>query len=490
MSKKLSIDDVKNYCKDNGFIFQSSEIYNGFSGFFDYGPNGCRLKNKLKDLYKNYFIRQRDDIYEIDGSIISNPKVWEVSGHTKNFSDLILTTKKSKTKLRADHFIEDKLNISADGISATKINEIIKSHNLKFKNENGDEEEFEEVKPFNLMFNTKVGAKEDTSNISYLRPETCQTIFVNFKQVQKSQRAKLPFGICQIGKAFRNEISPRDFIFRCREFEQIELEYFFDKNEDPILEEKILNYEIDFLSSICQEDETNKVQKVKIKDLNCNNFHKYWIYNLMIFLNEEVGLKKQNLRIREHMKKELSHYSSATFDIDFNFPFGFKELVGIANRGDYDLSQHQNASNQDMTILNNKTNEKVLANVIEPSIGLERLFFALIYDSYVLENDEIKIKLNQNISPFDLAIFPISKDEKLTNFSKNIKKQLSKKGLDIYYDESGNSIKRISKVNKIGVKYCIIIDFDSLENSLVVLRNRDDDKKIRIKIDEILNYLK
>ena len=483
MEKKTSIDEIRKYCKDKGFIFPSSEIYNGFSGFFDYGPVGCLLQNKLKNLYRQFFVREGENIFEIDGSIITHPKVWEASGHTQNFSDLVLTTKKSRTKLRADHFIEDKLDISCDGIKADEINEIIKKNNLTYKNDNGEVEEFEEVQDFNLMFNTKVGAKEDTSNISYLRPETCQTIFTNFKNVVETNRAKIPFGICQVGKAFRNEISPRDFIFRCREFSQIEMEYFF--LDDIKIDEKVLDYEIDLLDSQTQEKEKKDMRKVKLKDLNILNVHRFWIYNFMTFLTERVGIKKENLRIREHLKKELSHYSSATFDIDFKFPFGFKELVGIANREDYDLSQHKKFSGEKLEVFDNKKNESFTPKVIEPSIGLERLFFAVIQNFY----EDGVLKLNTNLSPFTISIFPIQKNEEIIKFSKNLKKDLSKH-FDIFYDENSDMRKRYKRSDEIGTKYSIVVDFESLENDMITLRDRDSRKSERVKTNEILNFIK
>jgi glycyl-tRNA synthetase len=319
MTDKPSLEDLATFCKKKGFVFRAAEIYGGLSGFFDFGPLGVELRNNLKKEYWKKFVIKREDMVGQDGSIITNPKVWKASGHVDNFADLILTTKESKTKIRADHFIEDVLNIPADGMGASEINELIKKHNLKL---NG--EEFEEVKDFNLMFNTQVGADVNQNSMSYLRPETCQSIFPNFKLIADLSRLKLPFGIVQIGKAFRNEISPRDFVFRCREFEQMEMEYFFNpETECEMLSKEHLSTKFKFLSAESQDDGSNKVVEITAKDLlskkKLNKYHAYWLVEFFNWFNKEMGLSYENLRVREHVKTELSHYSSGTFDIDYKF---------------------------------------------------------------------------------------------------------------------------------------------------------------------------
>ncbi|MFT4311557.1 MAG: glycine--tRNA ligase [Candidatus Woesearchaeota archaeon] len=483
---KLKVEEMAAFCKQKGFIFNAADIYGGLSGFFDFGPLGVELKNNLKNLYRKEFIHKREDMFEQDGSIITNPKVWKASGHVDNFGDLVLTTKKSKTKIRADHFIEDELDVSAEGLSAEDINELVKKHNLKY---NG--EDFEEVKDFNLMFSTSVGADTSSASTAYLRPETCQSIFPNFRLIADTSRAKLPFGIVQMGKAFRNEISPRDFIFRCREFEQIEMEYFIDPENTLELEKKVLERKIKFWSKESQDENNKEMKEIKLKELQgeINNYHIYWLYEAYEFFTKVLGLKEENLRIREHTKTELSHYSSATLDIDYKYPMGFKELMGIANRTDYDLKQHQKHSKSKLELYDDASQRKVLPHVIEPSLGVERLFFAVLYDAY--EDDKERgnkvLKLQNKLAPYKVAVFPLMNKEELVSKAKEIKNMLIDQDLVCLYDKSGSVGKRYARQDEIGTPYTITVDYESLKEKkdTFTIRNRDDTKQVRVNIKEL-----
>jgi glycyl-tRNA synthetase len=491
MTMNKSLKDITNFCKRKGFVFQAAQIYGGLSGFFDFGPLGCELKNNIKELYWKKFIQKRADMVGQDGSIITNPTVWKASGHVDCFADLVLTTKDTKTKLRADHFIEDELKISTDGMKAVEIQELIDKHNLKYNGEG-----FEPIEDFNLMFKTQIGAKTDSSSIAYLRPETCQSIFPNFKLIYEGQRLKLPFGIAQIGKAFRNEISPRDFIFRVREFEQGEIEYFFNPNEKQEINDEVKDYKFNFLSA--ENQEAGKTQEeITFKELlknkpNVYPFHANWLYDFLTWFIDELGLSKENLRVREHVKTELSHYSTATFDIDYKFPFGRKELLGMAYRGNYDLTQHQKFSKANLTYFDEKTNEKLLPHVIEPSVGIDRLFFAVITEA--LCDDEKRgnfvLKLSNKIAPYKVAIFPLMKKDELIESAQDINKKLLNDDIISFFDVSGSIGKRYARQDEIGTPFCITVDYETLEEGenkeTVTIRDRDSTKQKRVKIDKVV----
>ncbi len=486
---KLSIEDMAIFCKKKGFIFQAGEIYGGLSGFFDFGPLGVELKNNLKELYWKKFVIKREDIVGQDGSIITNPKVWKASGHLDTFGDLLLTTKETKTKIRADHFIEDELGIAADGMSAEEITELIKKHNLKY---NG--EEFQEIKMFRGMFETQVGADITNDTKAYLRPETCQSIFPNFRLISEVSRAKLPFGIAQIGKAFRNEISPRDFIFRCREFEQMEMEYFYNpETECELLNDEILNTEFQFWSAKNQDENNNSMEIIKIKELIerklVNKYHAYWIGTFFNWLNKEIGLSFNNLRIREHVKTELSHYSSATMDIDYKYNFGFKEMVGIANRGNFDLTQHQKHSKTKMEFFDENSKTKIIPNVIEPSMGVERFFMAILFESYFndKERNNIVLKFKPKIAPIKVAVFPLMNKPELIKIARELFNELIDEDINVIYDKSGSIGKRYARQDEIGTPYCITIDYETIEEGenkgTITIRDRDSTEQKGIKIE-------
>ncbi|MBU0536579.1 MAG: glycine--tRNA ligase, partial [Nanoarchaeota archaeon] len=363
----LTIEEMAVFCKKKGFVYPSAEIYGGLAGFFDYAHLGSELKRNIEEQLWNRFVRSRQDVVGIDGSIITNPLVWKASGHADCFGDIMLDCKKCKQRFRGDHLIEDTLKIRADGISKEDISKLVKENKIKCPNCKG---ELGEPRQFNLMFETNVGPV--SGNISYLRPETAQLIFTNFRLVQEHARMKLPFGIAQVGKAFRNEISPRDFMFRCREFEQFEIEFFVHpkKADDcPMLKD----FEKMEVNILLEGDKEHK--KMAIKDMVTkkilSKWHAYWLSQFYKFFLD-LGINKDNLRIRQHVKDELAHYARACFDLEYNFPFGWKEIHGNADRQSFDLTQHANASKKDLSFFDEDTKEKVVPAVIEPSQGIGR----------------------------------------------------------------------------------------------------------------------
>ncbi len=492
MEKKLTVDELYTFCKKKGFVFKSSDLYGGLAGFYDYGFLGVELKNNILKDWWNTFVRRRKDIIGIDGSIISKKEVWDASGHTKNFNDPLVQDLKTKKYYRADHLIEDKLNIIVDGKTIEELQKIIDENNLTSPEGNP----ISKIKVFNLMFPVNIGAEGNT--IGFLRGETAQSIFVNFKNVVDTGRVKLPFGIAQVGKAFRNEISPREFLFRQREFLQMEIEYFYNPNYD--LDEEyyennvFLDFEFYFLSSEMQE-KNEKEKKVKLKELleqkKLSKIHAFWLYKSLKWYLK--FLKEENLRVREHLKEELSHYSTATFDIEYNFPFGFKEIFGIADRGNYDLTQHQKFSGKKLEILDDKTGEKIIPNVIEPSFGFDRFFMALILDSYFYDEERknVVLKLHENLSPYKVAVMPLvsNKKELLDKSLEVYDYILENSDYNVFFDKSGSIGRRYARQDEIGTPYCITIDFDTLNDDTVTIRFRDTKEQKRVKIQSIINEI-
>ena len=450
---KITMEEIVNYAKQYGFIFQGSEIYNGLSNTWDYGPVGTNLKENIRNAWKKKFIQENPYNVGLDAAILMNPNVWVASGHVASFSDPLIDCKKCKSRHRADKLIEDftKGEVTGDGWENEKLENYINDNKIKCPVCGATD--FTPIRKFNLLFETSIGVTDDTKNIVYLRGETAQGIFVNFKNVERSMRLKLPFGIGQTGKAFRNEITPGNFIFRTREFEQMELEFFCKPNTDLEWFGYWKNYCMDFLKSL--------------------------------------GLNKENLRFRDHLKEELSFYSKATTDIEFLYPMGWGELWGIADRTDYDLSVHQKHSGADLRYLDPETNEKYLPFVIEPSVGLDRLFLAVLTDAYQKENisneERIVLKIHPALAPYKVTILPL------------IKKVHADKANDVYallckhfactYDESGSIGKRYRRSDAIGTPFAITIDDNTLENNTVTLRDRDTMDQITLKIDELVNYI-
>lgn len=455
------MEKIISLCKRRGFVYPSSEIYGGQANAFDYGPLGTQLKKNIKDLWWKKFVIERDDIVGLDSAIIQNPKVWEKSGHLKSFSDPLVECKKCHKRFRQDHVDEIKSQIS--NLKPQKDNSKVDNFLAALSQEQremlyckGEEEhDFTEAKEFNLMFKTFIGVTEDSSSVAYLRPETAQGIFINFQNILQSNRIKLPFGIAQIGKAFRNEITPGNFIFRTREFEQMEIEYFIKPDKE----------------------ESEKT-------------YKYWIDQVEKFYLE-AGISKENLVIREHEKEELSHYSAGTSDIEYKFPFGISELAGIAQRTDFDLKAHG------LQYFNDETGERFTPYVVEPSMGVDRAMLAILCDAYD-ESDgsdgrtagEITLRLDPKIAPIKVAVFPLVKKEGLPEIAKKIAAELRSAGIETFYDESGSVGRRYRRQDEIGTPFCITVDFDSKKDDSATIRDRDTMEQKRVGVSDIvLNIL-
>lgn len=468
--KEITIDELATFCKRKGFVYPSGEIYGGLAGFWDFGHLGVEFKNNIKSAWWKYHVHQREDIVGIDGSIITNPKVWEASGHVKSFVEIAVICKKCGHKTKLDKYELGKVKCEKCG------------------------GEYEKKGEFNPMFTTNVGPIKNDSIKAYLRPETAQLIFTNFKFVQENARLKLPFGIAQIGKAFRNEISPREFLFRMREFEQMEIEYFISpKMKCPYLNE-IKNIEINIYSEDLQLSK-KPAKKMKIYDawkkgIIKTDWHAYWLA-LEYKWFTSLGANPDKFRARQHTSDERSHYSSDTWDIEYLFPMGWRELQGFANRSDYDLKQHEKYSNKNMTLTNEK-GEKILPHVIcEPSCGVERAFLLFLLDAYKYEKkrDNIVLKLNPILAPYKAAVFPLVSKGEMYNLSKKIYKELSQE-FNILFDASGSIGRRYSRNDEIGTPFCITIDDKSLKDKDVTIRDRDTTNQIRVKIRELRETLK
>lgn len=455
MSSKFDQTTIVNYLKNYGFVFASSEIYGGLANAWDYGPLGVALKNNIKNLWWNYFITSQPNMVGLDSSIILNPTVWKASGHLTNFADPLIDCKECHQRFRADKLIEEKypdikINENTDKAELLKI---IKDKKIVCPN--CGKSNWTDIRSFNLMFKTSQSVIEDKANELYLRPETAQGIFINFANIQRALRLKVPFGVGQIGKAFRNEITPGNFIFRTREFEQMEIEFFNYPKDAPA------------------------------------KFEEY-IKQIENFLFNVLKLKKENIRMSEHDKADLSHYSSRTIDFQYNFPHGWAELWGLANRTDFDLSNHQKLSGSTLGYLDPETNERFIPHVVEPSVGVERLFYAIICDAYRIENvkeGETRevLGLPYALCPYKVAVLPLS--NKLNDNAKKVFDKLIAANIPSVYDVTGSIGKRYRRQDAIGTFYCITYDFNSEKDNCVTIRNRDTMKQDRIKIDEILNYL-
>jgi len=464
--EKISIEELANFCKSKGFIFRSSEIYGGLAGFWDFGPLGVELFNNLKKEWWKFFVHNKNNMVGIDASIISHPRTWKASGHIQNFNDVAVTCKKCKKSTKID-----------------------KSEVGKVKCECGGE--YDVLGEFSLMFKTKVGALN--AEEAYLRGETAQGMFMDFKLIQQTSRMQLPFGIAQIGKCFRNEIAPRDFLFRSREFNIGEFEFFINPEEKKcnLLEDEHLNVEFNFLDAETQKEGKEILKKVKMKDLlkkeKLEEWHAYWLAEQILWLNQ-IGLTE--IKIREHTKEELSHYSSATFDLDYEYPFGSKELGGIANRGQYDLTQHQNESKENLEVYDEKYKNKIIPKVIEPTFGMERIFLATLTKAYSKnEKGEIILCLHPKLAPIKAAVFPIVKQLEFEKIADEVVKDL-KKEWNVVYDQSGSIGRRYARNDEVGTPYCITVDGNSLKNKDVTIRERDTTRQIRVKISELKNVLR
>ena len=451
--EKITMEDMVNVCKQYGFIFQGSEIYGGLANTWDFGPLGALLKDNVKRAWLKKFVQEDPNNVGLDSAILMNPKTWEASGHLKTFADPLIDCKECKTRHRADNLINDFTN-SNDGDSMSN------EEMMKFITENKvpcpkcGKSNFTDIRQFNLMFKTFQGVTEDAKATIYLRPETAQGIFVNFLNVQRSMRLKVPFGIGQVGKSFRNEITPGNFIFRVREFEQMELEFF------------------------CKPG----------TELEWHKYYKDYCFNYLLSL----GINKDKLRMRDHSKEELCFYSNATTDIEYEFPFGWGELWGIASRTDYDLTQHQTVSGQNMSYLDPETSEKYIPYVIEPSVGVERTVLTVLCDAYekeILEDGSERevMHFHPFLAPYKVAVLPLVKkyhSEKAMEVYKNLSKYFMTS-----YDETGNIGKRYRRCDVVGTPYAITIDDETINNGTVTVRDRDTMEQVTIKLDEVVDYI-
>lgn len=446
-----NFDKIVNHVTNSGFLYQGSAIYGGLANSWDYGPLGTHLKMNIKKLWWQKFVQEQELNVGLDSAILMNPKVWEASGHLANFADPLMDCKNCKARFRADKLIEEHdPTIVSDGWSNEKLFDYIQSHDIKCPK--CGSKNFTDIRKFQLMFKTHQGVVEDSKSEVYLRPETAQGIFVNFKNILRTTRKKIPFGVCQIGKAFRNEITPGNFIFRTREFEQMELEFFCAPGTDL-------------------------------------DWYRYWKDYCWSFLNS-LGISNEKLRIREHSKEELAHYSKGTSDIEYLFPFGWGEVWGISDRGDYDLSQHSKFSGEKLDYLSSETNERFVPYVVEPSLGVDRLLLTLLVDAYEeeeLEKDmRIVMRFHPLVAPVQVAVFPLSRQ--LSEGAKEVFNALTK----LYhceYDESGSIGKRYRRQDAIGTPFCITYDFESKEDGAVTVRERDSMKQERVAIKDLKTYL-
>ncbi|NLP13006.1 MAG: glycine--tRNA ligase [Clostridium sp.] len=455
MQVEKTMEKIVALSKNRGFVYPGSDIYGGLANAWDYGPLGVELKNNIKRAWWRKFVQENPYNVGVDCAILMNPQVWVASGHVGGFSDPLIDCKTCKTRHRADKMIEDwneenGQNIRVDGWANEQLIEYIKEKGVSCPKCGSNN--FTDIRKFNLMFKTYQGVTEDSQAEIYLRPETAQGIFVNFKNVQRTTRRKIPFGIAQIGKSFRNEITPGNFIFRIREFEQMELEFFCKPGED----------------------------------LEWFDYWKNYCYNWLLSLN----LKEENLKMRDHSKEELSHYSNATTDIEYKFPFGWGELWGIADRTDYDLKQHAEHSKEDLSYFDPTTNEKYVPYCVEPSLGADRITLAFLCEAYdeeeVTEGDiRVVLHFHPAIAPVKIAVLPLSK--KLGEDARKVYEMLTKK-YTCEYDETGSIGKRYRRQDEIGTPYCITFDFDSLNDQSVTIRDRDSMQQVRVKIDELLSY--
>ncbi len=448
-----SMEKLVALCKGRGFVYAGSEIYGGLAKTWDYGPLGVELKTNIKNAWRKKFIQENPYNVGLDSAILMNPQTWVASGHLGGFSDPLMDCRECKTRHRADNLIEDFDGTNVAGWTNEQMMDYIKEKAIACPQ--CGKHNFTDIRQFNLMFKTFQGVTEDSKNELYLRPETAQGIFVNFANIQRTTRKKVPFGVAQIGKSFRNEITPGNFIFRVREFEQMELEFFCKPGTD-------LEW-FEYWRGFCRD----------------------WLYSL--------GIKEENLRLRDHDPEELCFYSKATTDFEYLFPFGWGELWGVGDRTDYDLTQHINTSGKSLDYFDPETNERYIPYVIEPSLGVERLFLTILteaYDEEVVDAEKndtrVVLRLHPTLAPFKCAILPLSK--KLNEQATEIFTKLSKK-FNVDFDDAGSIGKRYRRQDEIGTPFCITYDFDSIEDGCVTVRDRDTMEQVRISIDELESYI-
>ena len=456
VSREDSLKEITALCKRRGFVYPGSEIYGGLSNTFDYGPYGVELLRNLKNEWWKTFVHNRADVVGLDSSIMLHPSVWIASGHVGSFNDPLIDCKNCKSRFRADHLIEETLKIETANLELNDFQNLFKEKSEEIICPScGKSGNFTEVRQFNLMFQTQMGSLSDSDVTVYLRPETAQGIFINVKNIADTCRVKIPFGVAQIGKSFRNEIIARQFIFRTREFEQMEMEFFCEPGTQKEWFEHWVKFCMDWLLSI--------------------------------------GIRKDSLRLRNHDEKELSFYSENTADIEYQFPFGWGELWGIASRTDYDLKQHAEHSRKNLEYNDQEKNQKYIPYVVEPALGLNRLMLAVLSDAYFVENPATKeqrtvLKLHPKLAPVKAGIFPLQKKDGLSEIAMEIYNDLSK-SFPVDYDASGSIGKRYYRQDELGTPFCITVDYDTKENGSVTVRNRDTTEQVRIPKEELKQFL-
>lgn len=454
------MEELVSLCKRRGFVYPSSEIYGGLANAYDYGPLGAELLRNIRNIWWQEFISKRGDMVGLDSQIIVHPQTWVASGHVSAFNEPLIEDLKTNKRYRADHLIEwwlqsphnkEKLDIIVEELTRDEMDEFIKKHAVKSPEGN----QLSEIKKFDLLFKSHLGVVEGNKDKVYLRGETAQGIFINFKNIIDSTRVSLPFGIGQIGKSFRNEITTGQFIFRTFEFEQAEIEYFFNPDKT-----------------------------------DWNDLFKSWQDSMWNFVTNVLGVQEDHLRWRRHTDKERSHYSKDTYDLDYNFPFGWKELWGVAYRTDYDLKQHMQFSGKSMEYTDSSTGKSFIPHVIEPAVGINRLFFMVLWDAYRNDNGRIYLRLKPSIAPYKVAVFPlVANKEELVGKAREIYLAL-KQNFSVYWDDRGNIGKRYRYQDEVGTPYCITVDYETLETETVTLRDRDSMEQERVSIKNLEQYLR
>ncbi len=454
---QVSMDTIVSLSKRRGFVFQGSELYGGLANTWDYGPLGTEMRRNIKDLWWQRFVHQRANIVGMDGSILLNPRVWEVSGHVSEFNDPEIDCRVCNSRFRADTLIEDRVGINADGKSVEELNALITEHEIKCPT--CGNYDWTPARKFNLMFQTQIGPVDESATEVYLRPETAQSIFMQYRNIQLSSRQRIPFGVAQIGKAFRNEVTPGNFIFRLLELEQMEIEYFIDgDNWEPVFEE--------------------------------------WLEEQQAFVRS-LGISAEHLRAREHEPDELSHYSKRTVDLEYLFPFGWKELTGLAYRGDYDLRMHQEGSGTNLTYFDQANDRHFIPHVVEPTFGVDRLLLIVLIESYAEEetvdangkaSSRTVMRFVPEVAPYKVAVLPLSRKPELAGTAGEVFDKVRERYV-AEYDETQNIGRRYRRQDEIGTPLCVTVDFDTLDDNAVTVRDRDTMEQVRVPISELLPTL-
>ncbi|CAN5676974.1 glycine--tRNA ligase [soil metagenome] len=454
---QVSMDTIVSLAKRRGFVFQGSELYGGLANTWDFGPLGVEIRRNIKDLWWRRFVHHRSDIVGMDGSILLNPRVWEVSGHVSEFNDPEIDCRVCKSRFRADSLIEDSVGLSADGLPVDQLSSLVNEHQINCPTCGNFD--WTPARNFNLMFQTQIGPVDASATAVYLRPETAQSIFMQYRNIQMSSRQRIPFGIAQIGKAFRNEVTPGNFIFRLLEFEMMEIEYFIEESAwEPTFES--------------------------------------WLEEQQAFV-QSLGISRENIRVREHSAEELSHYSRRTADLEYNFPFGWKELTGLAYREDYDLRSHQEGSGANLSYFDQANDRHFIPHVVEPTFGVDRLLLMVLIEAFAEEetvdangkaSSRTVMRFTPDIAPYKVAVLPLSRKPELAEVAHHLFETVQQRFV-AEYDETQNIGRRYRRQDEIGTPLCVTVDFDTLEDKAVTIRDRDTMDQVRVPISELTETL-